>query len=391
VDTKGIITTIAGTGIGSFSGDGGPATAAALRGPLGIVTDAAGNLFFADTGNNRIRKIDSSGIISTIAGNGFAGFSGDFGPAINAALYQPASIVLDRSGNLIIADAFNSRIRKVDANGSITTIAGTGEAGFSGDQGGALKAQFNIPTKVSLDGAGNLIVADTNNNRVRKLVVVPLARDQNVNTRQDQPVSIALSGASPRGDVPLTFSIVTQPVYGTLSNFVPETRTVVYTPAPGFTGGDQFTFKVNDGVDESVLGTVSVFVQPLPDFQLIEPSPTIRAGESITFSFTAVAQNGFNTPISFACADLPPFSTCAFSQATITPDPAGSNVTVRIQTSVAPRGGDDSNGSPDIYSGGNPHETPPGLYTMSIVASAADGSRAHAATLGVTVVGRGNH
>jgi hypothetical protein len=124
---------------------------------------------------------------------------------------------------------------------------------------------------------------------------------------------------------------------------------------------------------------------------LIEPSPTIRAGESITFSFTSLAQNGFNMPISFACADLPPFSTCAFSQATITPDPAGSNVTVRIQTSVAPRGGDDSNGSPDIYSGGNPHETPPGLYTMSIVASAADGSRIHAATLGFTVVGRGNH
>jgi hypothetical protein len=152
---------------------------------------------------------------------------------------------------------------------------------------------------------------------------------------------------------------------------------------------------VNDGVDESVLGTVSVFVQPLPDFQLIEPSPTIRAGESITFTFTALAQNGFNTPISFACADLPPFSTCTFSPATITPDPAATHVTVRIQTSVGRgdtlHGGNDPNGSPDIPSGGNPHETPPGLYTMSVVASAADGSRVHAATLVFTVISRESH
>lgn len=374
VDTNGIITTIAGTGVAGFFGNGGPATAAEFNQPLGIALDAAGNLFVADSGNSVIRKIDVSGNISSVLG-----------------LTKPTAIVVDPSGNLIVSATFNNLILKMDANGSFAPIAGTGDAGYSGDQGDALKARFNFPEGLSFDRAGNLIVTDTGNERIRKLVPVPLAREQNVNTRQDQPVSITLSGASPRGNVPLTFSIVTPPAYGTLSNFVPETGAVLYTPAPGFNGGDQFTFKVTDGVDESFPGTVSVFVQPLPDFQLIQPSPTIRAGESITFTFTALAQNGFNTPISFDCADLPPFATCTFSAATTTPDPAGTNVTVRIQTSVAPRGGDNSNGSPEMYSGGNPHETPPGLYTMSVVASAADGSRVHNATLVFTVISRGNY
>ena len=126
MDSAGVITTVAGTG-GGFSGDGGPAVQAQLRGPAGVAVDGAGNLFIADSFNDRIRKVDSAGVITTVAGTGRTGFGGDGGPAVNARLSRPSGVAVDGAGNLFFADSGNDRIRKVDsASGSITTVAGTG-------------------------------------------------------------------------------------------------------------------------------------------------------------------------------------------------------------------------------------------------------------------------
>jgi len=155
----GIVLSVAGNGTVGFSGDGGPATSAQLYGAYGIAADPAGNVYIADAGNNRIRKV-SNGIITTVAGNGTAGYSGDNGPAISAALNGPASVAVDTAGNLYIADTYNYSIRKV-SNGIITTIAGTGTAGFSG-------AQIE-PTDVAVDSGGNVYFSEQYAYRVRVL------------------------------------------------------------------------------------------------------------------------------------------------------------------------------------------------------------------------------
>ena len=170
VDATGTITTVAGTGERGFGGDGGPATEAQLRSPTGIAMDGAGNLYIADRINYRIRKVDLTGTISTIAGTGELGFGGDGGPATEAQLDFPTGVAVDGAGNLYIADNFNNRIRKVDATGTISTIAGTGERGFGGDGGPATEARITGPTGVTVDGAGNLYIADRDNHRIRVLV-----------------------------------------------------------------------------------------------------------------------------------------------------------------------------------------------------------------------------
>jgi uncharacterized protein (TIGR03437 family) len=180
VSTSGVISTVAGSGTfgfgtGGFAGDGGPATSAMLKNPGGVVVDAAGNLFIADYGNNRIRKVSAGGIITTVAGNGTAGFSGDGGPATAARLNGPQSIAVDGSGNLFFAEYFNNRVRKVSAGGIITTVAGSGNYGSYGDGGPAIAAALYIPQGVAVDSSGNLFIADSDNNRIREVAVSPLS------------------------------------------------------------------------------------------------------------------------------------------------------------------------------------------------------------------------
>jgi Flp pilus assembly protein TadD/sugar lactone lactonase YvrE len=168
VTKDGIISTLAGTGEAGHAGDGGPATAAKLNGPYGVAVDSKGNVYVADQRNNRVRKISPDGIITTLAGNGQRKFSGDGGPAGEASLAGPDAMLADDHGNVFIADSGNHRIRKVTSNGVITTIAGTTQ-GYAGDGGPALQAQLHLPAALALDGKGNLYVGDFRNHVVRKI------------------------------------------------------------------------------------------------------------------------------------------------------------------------------------------------------------------------------
>jgi uncharacterized protein (TIGR03437 family) len=169
--SKGVITTVAGNGTLGYTGDNGPATAAQLNTPYGVAVDSAGNLYIADSGNNVIRKVTvSSGVISTVAGNGTSGYTGDNGPATSAQLFTPSWVAVDPAGNLYITDVANNVVREASAsNGVISTVAGNGTYAFAGDGALATGAALDQPMGVAVDSAGNLYIADTGNQRIRKV------------------------------------------------------------------------------------------------------------------------------------------------------------------------------------------------------------------------------
>ena len=168
---SGIITTVVGTGQAAYSGDGGPGTSAQLNNPQGMAVDPTGrSLYIADFSNERVRRLDlSTGIIETVAGNGVFGYAGDGGPAVAAELAYPVGLAVDSAGNLFIVDQRNQRVRRVDSAGIITTFAGNGQIGFSGDGGPAAAAVLNFPTGVVVDAAGDVFVSDAGNQRIRRI------------------------------------------------------------------------------------------------------------------------------------------------------------------------------------------------------------------------------
>jgi len=278
----GTINTVVGTGVVGFSGDGGPATAARLNFPAETEVDAAGNLYIADQLNDRVRKVNTSGIITTVAGTGVAGFSGDGGPATAARLHEPIDLLFDGSGNLYIADHDNNRIRKVDTGGIITTVAGTGVAGFSGDGGAAHRrkfewthrsgigwgwqslycrywqqpcsqgeyrrhhcdgrgngrcrffwrwraaattAQLDSHNGAAVDGSGDLYIADRDNHRIRKVFAAPpiaaAGADQVICTGTE--VTLGATPAATGGTPPYSFNWTASPSDPSLTS--PRMRT----------------------------------------------------------------------------------------------------------------------------------------------------------------------
>jgi len=198
LSTNGLLTRLAGTGYSGYAGDGGAATLAMLSSPSGVAVDLAGNVFIADTGNQRIRRVDTNGVIATVAGRGTYGYSGDAGAATNAQFYNPGGLAVNAEGDLFIADSLNHRIRKVDAQGIITTVAGNGTNGYVGDGGSAIQAKISMPAGIALDDAGNLFIADYGNHRIRKVspfASLPTLTLNNVTTNQAGDYQVIVTGA----------------------------------------------------------------------------------------------------------------------------------------------------------------------------------------------------
>ena len=211
VATNGVITTIAGNGAPGYSGDRLRGPYAQLNAPAGLALDRAGNLLIADKSNNCIRALSPGGLISTLAGNGTRGFAGDGGPATNAQFNLPAGVNVDSAGNVYIADTGNHRIRRVNPQGIISTLAGTGVAGFSGDGGAGKNAQLNGPADVSPDAAGNLYIVDKANHRIRQLSPITTSlRLDNLNPAQLGDYQVIVS--SPYGSVTSSIVSLTLPV-----------------------------------------------------------------------------------------------------------------------------------------------------------------------------------
>ena len=287
IDTFGTITTIAGNGFGAgigsggYTGDGGPATAAELFYPTDVTVDAAGNVYIADELNNVVRKVNTSGIISTVAGTGIGSFSGDGGLATAAQLLTPSHVAVDTVGNLYISDEGNNRIRKVNTLGIINTIAGTGVAGFSGDNGSALLAKLNHQQGIAVDGSGKVYIADESNSRIR--VISSSGYFPSFTGGASQAITICENSGEYSLDLLLairdsdvgqaeTWTISSLPAHGTLGGFSTaltsngDTITpsgLTYTPATGYTGTDVFTIKASDGRTATTT-TIHVTVNPLP-------------------------------------------------------------------------------------------------------------------------------
>ncbi|MGA2174598.1 MAG: immunoglobulin domain-containing protein [Verrucomicrobiota bacterium] len=267
VSASGSITTVAGTGAPGFSGDGGPATNATFHGPWGIAFDSSGNLFIADLGNSRIRQIGTNGLVATVAGNGTAGFSGDGGAATNAALNHPYAVAVDGFGNLFIADGGNFRVRKVANTGTITTLAGNGTEGFLGDGGWPVDAELALPIGVAVNAAGDVFIADMHNNRIREVLYqTPLLLLSNVT-----------GGSAGMYDV-----VVTSP-YGSVTSSI-ATLNVALPPLSAALGagqGVQFQFTGTPGY--SYVLQVAANLTPPVNWQ---PLVTNAADANGNWSFT---------------------------------------------------------------------------------------------------------
>ncbi len=197
INSSGIISTVAGNGTAGFSGDGGPAIQAQLNLPYGLAVDLAGNLYIADLGNNRVRRVTPDGTIGTYAGSGQT-VLGDGGPAAAALLSGPRNVAVDSAGSLYISEFLGHRVRKVTADGRIATIAGTGSAGLRGDGGPATIAQLAFPAGLAVDRSGTVYIADSQNQRVRKILpggAISTVLGGSAGTALLSPIAVAVDSA----------------------------------------------------------------------------------------------------------------------------------------------------------------------------------------------------
>jgi len=298
-----------------YSGDGGHATDAKLAYPFGLAFDSNGNMYIADTYNNVIRMVrHDDNIISTVAGNGIEGFSGDGGFATDAELDHPTGVAVDKDGNIYIADRMNDRIRRVDnITGYITTVAGS-ESGYSGDGGLSVNAKLNSPTSLTCDSSGNLYIADTGNNVIRKLVFIP---DPTISALSAS--SGPLSGGTNITITGTNFSGVTSVTFGgvpaTNVQLVNSTTITATTPA-GSAGVTSVIVTTTSG-SNAANSLYTYIATPVP---VITSSLTTSGTVGSVFSYTIT---GSNTPTSYTATGLPPGLTLNGSVISGTPTAAG--------------------------------------------------------------------
>lgn len=301
ITPSGIISGYAGSTVSGFAGDGGPATAALFYGIWNIASDLAGNIYVNDQGNYRIRKINTSGIVTTVAGNGSNGYSGDGGPATSAQIANTMGIEY-ASGYLYISDRYNNVVRQVDQFGTITTIAGTGTTGFAGDGGPATAAMFNGSTFLSRNGGGPLFVTDWGNSVIRKIDLP----NNSVYFTQGSNVAVTVCGGELHtidtllrvfdadDQQPLTWSIAQQPAHGVLAAWhwavssmgVKTPIGTSYAPHAGYTGTDTFKVRITDGGAPDTI-TIAVTVQSFPMPASITGPDTICVGDTVPFTASA--------------------------------------------------------------------------------------------------------
>lgn len=293
VSSTGTITTIAGiSGVQGFSGDGGLATAATLGRAVALALDASGNLYIVDSVNQRVRRIAANGIITTIAGNGNSAYAGDGGLATLASFSFPLGVAVDGSGNVYVADAGNNRVRKISAAGVISTVAGNGQAAFSGDGGTAASASLNLPSDVAVDSAGNLYIADAGNNRIRMVnsagIITTISGTSNNGFSGDGGLASAATLNYPwglatdtSGDVYLADRVNSRVRLISASSTTPPS-----VPANGVLNAASFTtnFAVAPGAIVAIFGSnLSVGSEPAPS----SPLPTSLGQTSVTFNGVA--------------------------------------------------------------------------------------------------------
>ena len=302
ISPSGIITHFAGGLTPGFSGDGGPATAAQFNNILELSADLAGNLYLIDAGNFRVRKINSAGIVSTVAGNGSLTYTGDGGPATAAGLGTAPMGVAWSSGYLYVAQRNENVIRQIDPSGIITTIAGTGASGYSGDGGPATAATFNGSRNLSRHGGGPLLVCEFGNSVIRKIDLP----NNSVYFTQGSTVAITVCGGELHtidtllrvfdadDQQPLTWSIAQQPAHGVLAAWhwavssmsVKTPIGTSYAPHAGYTGTDTFKVRITDGGAPDTI-TIAVTVQSFPMPASITGPDTICVGDTVSFTASA--------------------------------------------------------------------------------------------------------
>jgi len=307
IDTNGIITTFAGNGTTGFSGDGGPASAAQLHNnSLGIAFDKNGNCYISDGANNRIRKVDTAGIISTICGS-TSGFSGDGGPALSAQITNAWGICVDNSGNITFSDCYNYRIRQINSSGIINSIAGNGVAAESGDGGPATAASFYLPDDVTVNSSGNIFVGSGIYNYVR--VFGPILNHPPVFTADsitgltvnacendiaDSLNSLLAIRDSDAGQT-VTWNVLTPPLHGTATGYFSATildtaytpAGLYYRPTAGYTGPDSMRITATDCKGGADTATIHITIKPQPLAGAINGNDTVCQGKSIQLSDTS--------------------------------------------------------------------------------------------------------
>jgi hypothetical protein len=264
IDLAGIITTVGGTGFGGYSGNGGPATAANMSYPFGLDVDAAGNIYISELGNYVIRKIDAAGIITLVGGSPFnPGFSGDGGPA-TSALFIPVGLALDNAGNIYIADEGNYRVRKIDLSGIVTTVAGTGTFGYSGDGGPATSAQLANVNGLTITSSGTMILVDAGNNRLRSVGGFGMSLTVSGTSNDETPCNNSNNGTATvttvtGGTAPYTYSWAPSGgTNATATGLSAGTYTVTVTDATLNTGTQTFTITEPTAITASTASQTNI-------------------------------------------------------------------------------------------------------------------------------------